>query len=513
LSDSREAPSGTTNSIATAAGRNVPPGLVLLLVCLGQFMVILDLSIVNVALPSMQRDLGFSTSGLQWVVNAYTLAFAGFLLLGGRAADLYGRRRIFILGLGLFTGASLVGGLAQTQGMLVAARALQGLGGAVLAPATLTILTTSFREPAARAKALGVWSAVAAGGGAAGALLGGILTDLISWRWILFVNVPIGVLVIAGSLLFLGETKGEVQHRSLDLAGSATVTAGLVSLVFAIVRTESYAWSSPQVLIPLAVAAILLAAFFLIETRVAKAPLVPMRIFRSRSVVGANLFIALFIAAIFPTWYFQTLYMQGVLGFSPLKAGFAFLPMTLMIAVGAQISSRIVTRVGVRSLLVIGPAISSVGLFWLTTISPDGSFFLDLLLPSLLVTLGMGLSFPASTLAATAGIAPQEQGLASGLLNTNRQVGGSLGLAALATIAADRTASLASSGSAANAFAAITGGYTFAFAIAGVLCLGSALAAGLILQPRPKREPVEALELERANGHREGTPELEVEGA
>jgi MFS family permease len=489
LSDSREAPSGTTNSIATAAGRNVPPGLVLLLVCLGQFMVILDLSIVNVALPSMQRDLGFSTSGLQWVVNAYTLAFAGFLLLGGRAADLYGRRRIFILGLGLFTGASLVGGLAQTQGMLVAARALQGLGGAVLAPATLTILTTSFREPAARAKALG------------------------SWRWILFVNVPIGVLVIAGSLLFLGETKGEVQHRSLDLAGSATVTAGLVSLVFAIVRTESYAWSSPQVLIPLAVAAILLAAFFLIETRVAKAPLVPMRIFRSRSVVGANLFIALFIAAIFPTWYFQTLYMQGVLGFSPLKAGFAFLPMTLMIAVGAQISSRIVTRVGVRSLLVIGPVISSVGLFWLTTISPDGSFFLDLLLPSLLVTLGMGLSFPASTLAATAGIAPQEQGLASGLLNTNRQVGGSLGLAALATIAADRTASLASSGSAANAFAAITGGYTFAFAIAGVLCLGSALAAGLILQPRPKREPVEALELERANGHREGTPELEVEGA
>jgi EmrB/QacA subfamily drug resistance transporter len=512
LSETPEASNG--NAIATAAGRNVSPGLVLFLVCLGQFMVILDLSIVNVALPSMARDLGFSNSGLQWVVNAYTLTFAGFLLLGGRAADLYGRRRIFILGLSLFTGASLVGGLAQTQGMLVAARALQGLGGAVLAPATLTILTTSFREPAARARALGVWSAVAAGGGAAGALLGGILTDLISWRWILFVNVPIGVLVIAGALLFLGETKGEVRHRSLDLAGSVTVTAGLVSLVYAIVRTESYAWRSPQVMVPLAVALLLLAAFLFIEMRVAKAPLVPMRVFRSRSVVGANVFIALFIAAIFPTWYFQTLYMQGVLGFSPLKAGFAFLPMTIMIAVGAQVSSRLVTRVGARALVILGPALAAIGLVWLTGISPDRSFLLWLLLPSLLVTLGMGLSFPASTLAATAGIAPQEQGLASGLLNTNRQVGGSIGLAALATVAADHTKTLLSSGDAGGLLPALTGGYTLAFGIAAVICAGSAIAAALILPSQRALGRVEALELESANGRAslDGTG-LEVEEA
>jgi EmrB/QacA subfamily drug resistance transporter len=511
LSESQES---NGNAIATAAGRNVPAGLVLLLVCLGQFMVVLDLSIVNVALPSMQRDLGFSTSGLQWVVNAYTLTFAGFLLLGGRAADLYGRRRIFILGLSLFTGASLLGGLSQTQGMLVAARALQGLGGAVLAPATLTILTTSFREPAARARALGVWSAVAAGGGAAGALLGGILTDLISWRWILFVNVPVGVLVIIGSLMFLGETKGEVKHRSLDLAGSATVTAGLVSLVFAIVRTENYAWSSPQVLAPFALAVILLAAFLFIETRVAKAPLVPMRIFQSRSVTGANVFIALFIAAIFPTWYFQTLYMQNVLGYSPLKAGLVFLPMTIMIAVGAQVSSRAVTRVGARTLLIAGPALSALGLAWLTGVSPSSSFFFWLLLPSLFVTFGMGLSFPASTLAATAGIAPHEQGLASGLLNTNRQVGGSIGLAALATVAADRTHAVLASGSSAGVHDALTSGYTFAFGIAAVVCAGAAVAAGLILPTARRRERVAVLELERkATPSMAGEPGLEVEGA
>jgi len=495
----------------------VPAGLVLFLVCLGQFMVVLDLSIVNVALPSMQRDLHFSTSGLQWVVNAYTLAFAGFLLLGGRAADLYGRRRIFIFGLGLFTLASLAGGLAQNQVMLVTARALQGLGGAVLAPATLTILTTSFREPKARARALGVWSAVAAGGGAAGVLLGGILTDLISWRWILFVNVPIGVLVIVGARAFLGETKGELQHRSLDLAGSATVTGGLVALVYAIVRTENYLWTSAQVLLPLAAAVVLLAAFLFIETKVARAPLMPLRIFRSRSVVGANLFIALFMAAMFPTWYFQSLYMQGVLHFSPLKAGLAFLPMTVMIAVGAQVSSRLVNRVGARALLVVGPLLSALGLIWLRGVTPEGSFFFGLMLPSLIATFGMGLSFPASTLAATSGIAPAEAGLASGLLNTTRQVGGSIGLAALATLAADRTASLlavAPVAPAQNQLAAFTAGYTRAFGVAGAICVAAALAAGTILASSARRRRMAVLELERPTGQAGlETPELEVEEA
>ena len=512
MSDSREASNG--GAIATAAGRNVPAGLVLLLVCLGQFMVVLDLSIVNVALPSMQRDLGFTTSGLQWVINAYTLTFAGFLLLGGRAADLYGRRRVFILGLALFTGASLLGGLAQNQTMLVVARALQGLGGAVLAPATLTILTTSFREPAARARALGVWSAVAAGGGAAGVLLGGIITDLLSWRWILFVNVPVGVLVIIGALMFLGESKGDLQHRSLDLAGSATVTAGLVSLVWAIVQTETYAWTSSQVLVPFAIAAILLAAFVVIETRVAKAPLVPFRIFRSRSVLGANLFILFFFAAMFPTWYFQTLYLQGVLGYSPLKAGLIFLPMPIMVAIGAQVSARLVTRIGARPLLIVGPLLSTAGLLWLTGITPGGSLFLDLILPSLVATFGMGLSFPPSTFAATAGVAPSEAGLASGLLNTNRQVGGSIGLAVLATIAADRTASVLSSGSTAGPLAAVTDGYALAFGVAGVISLVAAVAAIVVLPSRRRRERAAVLELERARAtDLAGTPALEVEQA
>jgi EmrB/QacA subfamily drug resistance transporter len=510
LSDSSEASNGSGN-IATAAGRNVPAGLVLFLVCLGQFMVVLDLSIVNVALPSMQRDLGFSTSGLQWVVNAYTLTFAGFLLLGGRAADLYGRRRVFIIGLSLFTGASLIGGLSQTQGMLVAARALQGLGGAVLAPATLTILTTSFREPAARARALGVWSAVAAGGGAAGVLLGGILTDLLSWRWILFVNVPVGVLVIAGALRFLGESKGDLQHRSLDLAGSATVTAGLVSLVWGIVRTETYAWTSPQVLLPIGAAAILLASFVYIETRVARAPLVPFRIFRTRSVLGANVFILLFFAAMFPTWYFQTLYLQGVLGYSPLKAGLIFLPMPIMVAIGAQVGARLVTRIGARPLLVVGPLLSMAGLLWLTGITPGGSLFLDLILPSLVATFGMGLSFPPSTFAATAGVVPAEAGLASGLLNTNRQVGGSIGLAVLATIAADRTASALASGSATGPLAALTDGYALAFGVAGLISLSAAVAA-LILLPTQRRARAAVLEVDRASGPA-GTPALEVEQA
>jgi EmrB/QacA subfamily drug resistance transporter len=480
-----------TSGIAT--GRNVPPWVVLLLVCLGQFMVVLDVSIVNVALPAMQRDLGFSYSGLQWVVNAYTLTFAGFLLLGGRAADLYGRRRMFILGLSLFTLASLAGGLAQTQAMLIGARALQGLGGAVLAPATLTILTTSFAEGAPRARALGVWSAVAAGGGAAGALLGGILTDLISWRWILFVNVPIGIVAILGARALLAETRGDVRHRSLDLAGAVTVTGGLVALVFAIVRTETYPWTSWQVVAPFLLAVLLLALFVLIEARIAKSPLMPLRILRSRSVAGANVFIMLLMGGMFASWYFQTLYMQNVLGYSPLEAGFAFLPQTIMIAVGAQISSRVVGRVGVRTLLIIGPLCTAAGLLWLTQISPTGTFLSEVLWPSILATFGMGLSFPASTYAATSGVPRQDAGLASGLINTNRQIGGSIGLAALATVAADRTTALLhtvpGAPSAAITAAAYTAGYARAFGVAGIIVAFAAVAAALIL-PARRRDAV-----------------------
>ena len=331
------------------------------LVLVGQFMVVLDASIVNVALPSIQRDLHFSTSGLQWIVNAYTLTFAGFLLLGGRAADLFGRRRIFLLGLGVFTASSLLGGMAQSEAWLITARAIQGLGAAILAPATLTILTATFAEGPARARALGAWSAVSSAGASAGALFGGILTEFLNWRWILFVNVPIGVVALVAARRYVPESKAELAHRHLDLAGAVTVTAGLVSFVYAIVRTETYPWGSPQVLVPMAIGLALIAGFLLLQARVSKAPLVPLRIFRSRSVSGANAVMFLLFGALFGSWYFETLYMQHVLGFSPLQAGLAFLPQTLLIAAGAQIVSRLVSRMGPRPLILVGTLVAAVG--------------------------------------------------------------------------------------------------------------------------------------------------------
>jgi EmrB/QacA subfamily drug resistance transporter len=415
-------------------------------------------------------------------VNAYTLAFAGFLLMGGRAADLFGRRRMFLVGLSVFTLASLAGGLAQNETMLVVARALQGLGGAVLAPATLTILTTSFAEGRERARALGVWSAVAAGGGATGALLGGVLTDLVSWRWILFVNVPIGIVVLVAARAVLAESRGDLGHRSLDMAGAVTVTGGLVALVYAIVRTVDYGWAAWQTLVSLAVAAVLLGAFLLIETRVAHGPLLPLRIFRSRSVTAANLFILLLFGAAFASWYFQTLFMQNVLGYNPLQAGLAFVPQTLMIAVGAQVSSRLVTRLGARRLLLVGPLVSALGMLWLSQITPASDYVGALLGPGLLTALGFGLSVPPATLSATSAVPRRDAGLASGLFNTNRQVGASIALAALATVAADRTAALLGSSSApARVAAAVTSGYARGFGLAALLCLAASLVAWTVL--------------------------------
>jgi EmrB/QacA subfamily drug resistance transporter len=492
--DPKSSPRAQTGggAIAPAPARIVSPGLLLALVCLGQFMVVLDVSIVNVALPSIQAELRFSASGLQWVVNAYTLTFAGFLLLGGRAADLFGRRRMFILGLSLFTLASLAGGLAQNQAMLVGARALQGLGGAVLAPATLTILTTSFAEGGARARALGVWSAVAAGGGAAGALLGGILTDLISWRWILFVNVPIGIIAVVAARAILAETRGTVRHRSLDLPGALAVTGGLVALVYAIVRTGTYRWTAWQTLVPLGLAIVLLGAFLLIEGRLARFPLMPLRIFRSRSVSGANLVIMLLFSAMFASWYFETLFMQEIRGFSPLQAGLGFLPQTIMIAVGAQVTSRLVTRFGPRMLLGIGATVSAAGLAWLTAITPGSGFLGGLLGPTILTGLGFGLSVTPVTIAGTSGVPRRDAGLASGLLNSNRTVGASVGLAVLATVAADRSAALlAGSGPAVPQLAALSGGYARTFGVAAVICLAAGIVAWTVLPPaRRSRDTV-----------------------
>jgi EmrB/QacA subfamily drug resistance transporter len=464
--------------------------VILSLACLAQFMVLLDVSIVNVALPSMRSSLGFSQTGLQWVVNAYTLTFAGFLLLGGRAADLYGRRRIFILGLALFSLASLAGGLAQDQGTLVAARAVQGLGGAVLSPATLTILTTTFREGQARSRALGIWSAVAAAGGATGALLGGVLTDFLSWRWIFFVNVPIGILAIVAARAVLVETRVETEHRSLDVAGALTVTGGLVALVYGIVRTDVYAWTSVQTLATLAVAVALLGLFVLIEARLATAPLMPLGVFRSRSVSGANVVMLCLGGAMFAMWFFLTLYMQNVLGYSPLAAGLAFVPQTVAIAIGAGISSRVLPRVGARSLLIVGPLVSAAGLAWLSRLSPNGTYLVDILGPGVLIAFGLGLSFMPVTFAATSGVARSDAGLASGLVNTTRQVGGSIGLAALATVAASHTRSLlAGTAHGRSAVAsATTAGFGRAFVVASVIAIAAA-AAALILPSIREPEP------------------------
>ncbi len=487
------APSSAQRSPALeiSPGRSVPAWLLLAIVCIGQFMVVLDISIVNVALPSIQSSLRFSTSGLQWVVNAYTLTFAGFLLLGGRAADLFGRRRVFLVGLGVFTLASLFGGFAENQAWLVTARALQGFGAAILAPATLTILTTSFSEGPARARALGVWSAVASAGASAGSLLGGILTDFLSWRWILFVNVPVGLAALILARRYLPESRADMEHRHLDVAGAVTVTGGLVALVYAIVRTERYAWSSPQVLIPLALAVVLLASFLVIQQRFSRAPLMPLRIFRSRTVVGGNLVMLLLFCAMFGSWYFETLFMQRVLGFSPLQAGLAFLPQTLLIAAGAQLTARLVTRLGPRPLILLGTLIGASGLIWLTRITPGSTFAVDLLPPFILIGLGMGLTVTPVTVAGTAGVPRADAGLASGLLNTSRTVGASIGLAALATLAANRTTGVLAglAPTPAHAAAALTDGYSLAFMVASVILL---VAAAVAMATLPSRRALSA---------------------
>jgi EmrB/QacA subfamily drug resistance transporter len=465
----------------------------LTLVCLAQFMVILDVSIVNVALPSIRGDLDFSQVNLQWVVNAYTITFAGFLLLGGRACDVLGRRRVFIGGLLLFAGASLVGGLSQSQGMLIGARAAQGLGGAVVSPATLAILTTTFTEGAERNRALGVWGAMGGAGGAAGALLGGILTDLLSWQWILFVNVPIGVIVALLTPRFVEEGKNPHAGRNFDLAGALTVTVGLVALVFGIVRTEEHGWGAAATLVPMLIGVALIAVFIAIEARFAKHPLIPLRIFRSRTLSGANLTVFLLGSAMFGMWYFVSLYLQQVLGYSPIEAGLAFLPMTVTIIVGSTLSSRLVARIGAKPLLVGGMATLAVGLLLFTGVSVGGSYFGDIFLPSLVTAAGLGAAFVPVTIAAVAGVQRSEAGLASGLVNTSRQMGGALGLAILATVAATTTRDELRD--ATRPAVALTDGFHHAFLLGAAFALAGALVALFVLpRIRPPRQPAPVAE-------------------
>jgi EmrB/QacA subfamily drug resistance transporter len=448
-------------------------------VCAGQFLVVLDVSVVNVALPSMRTSLGMGETGQQWVVNAYALTFAGFLLLGGRAADLFGRKRVFLTGLSLFTVASLAGGLAQDPWMLITARAVQGLGSAVLAPTTLSILTTSFPEGPERTRAIGTWTAVGAGGGAAGALVGGVLTDYLSWRWVLLVNVPVGIVVLAGALYSLTESRGAAGRR-LDVPGAVLVTSGVAALAYGISQSESHGWTSVDSLLPIVAGLVLLAVLAVVEQRTAQ-PLIPLRLFGVRSVSAANTVLLACGAATFATWYFLSLYMQGVLHWSPVKTGVSFLPHTVAIIAGSKLAPRLMARIDPRWIGATGGALTAGGLAWQSTLSAHGSFAGTILGPGIVTMFGAGLLMTPIAAAAVSGVGPGEQGLVSGLLNTSRQLGGALGLTILATTAADRISARTAAG--ASYDTALASGYARAFLIGGaIIAAGTCLTAFL---PKP----------------------------
>src|ERR1700742_399085 len=449
--------------------------LVLVIACMAQFMVLLDASVVNIALPSVQRGLHFSPSNLQWIVNGYTLIFGGFLLLGGRMADILGRRRLFVAGVVLFSAASLLNGLAQSSGMLIVGRGLQGLGGALVSPAALAIITTTFTDTSERTKALGIWSAIAASGSAVGLLLGGVLTDVASWRWVFFINVPIGLVTVALAVRYIVESRVEGVRRSYDLAGAATVTGGLVVIVFAIVKAQSFGWGSGRTIGLFAAGLVLLAAFVAIERRSA-APLMRLSIFKVRSLAVGDAALLLVGSAMFGMFYFASLYVQEVLGYSPLKAGLAFLPVTAGIMIGAGVAQQLIKRVGVRNVSIAGISLASLGMLVLTQLPVHGSYVSDLLPGLLPMSLGMGLTFVPITLMGTSGVSDEDAGLASGLFNTAQQVGGSLGLAILSTLAASQTTSVLHGTSPGAILAARVSRYHVAFLAAAIM-----LGAGAVI--------------------------------
>ena len=471
---------------APAHEHDVNPWLVLVLVCMAQFMVILDATIVNVALPSIQTDLEMSDADLQWVVNAYALTFGGFLLLGGRAGDLMGRKRVFLIGVVVFTVASLLNGLAPSSEALIVFRGVQGLGAALIAPAALSIITTTFEEGAERTKAMGVWAAIAVGGGAVGLVLGGVLTTTLSWPWIFFVNVPVGIAVFIASMRFVPESKDEHAHKSFDVAGAVTVTAGLLALVYGIVKAQEKGWTSLHTGGFFALALVLLAAFVVIERRSAE-PLVRLSIFRVRTVRAANVVMFLVAAGLFAMFYFNTLYLQRVLGYSALEAGLAFLPFTAGIIIGAGLSQSLVPKLGAREVPLIGMPMAIVGLLLFMRLQPDGSYVTDLLPGIMLASIGMGLTFVPITLIATSGIPNSDAGLASGLFNTSQQIGGALGLAILATLSVDATqdtlAGLGPEPPPAEQAQALVDGYHVAY-LGSAALVGAAFVALLFLLSR-----------------------------
>jgi EmrB/QacA subfamily drug resistance transporter len=474
--------------------------LALVVLCLGDLMIVLDATIVNVALPSIREDLGFTETSLAWVVNAYLLTFGGFLLLGGRLGDLFGQRRLFVGGLALFTAASLACGLATSQAFLIAARAVQGLGGAVVAAVALALIMTLFTEPGERAKAMGVIGFVAAGGGSIGVLAGGILTDLLNWHWIFLVNVPVGLAVIGLSFLVIPGGRGTAGAGGLDIGGAVTVTASLMLAVYAIVNGNEVGWLTAQTLGLLAAAAGLLVAFLVIESRAAS-PLVPLGLFRLRNVSTANVVGVLWAAAMFAWFFLAALYLQLVLGYSPLEVGLAFLPANLIMgAFSLGLSAMLVLRFGIKPPLVTGMALVAVGLALFARAPVDGSFAVDVLPSMLVLGLGVGMAMNPVLLAAMSDVPPEESGLASGIVNTAFMMGGALGLAVLASLAAARTDSLLASGE--DELAALTGGYSLAFVVGAGFSVAAAVIGALLLRPAA----VPAM-------HGEGAGEPQSEGA
>jgi EmrB/QacA subfamily drug resistance transporter len=458
----------------------------LILLTVAQLVVVLDASIVNVALPSIGKGLHFSNRDLPWVVNAYVIAFGGFLLLGGRAADLLGRRRVFMAGLVAVAVASLAAGFAATRGELIAARAAQGLGAAFVSPSALSIVTTLFTDGAERNKALGVWGAVSGVAGAVGVLLGGVLTSGLSWKWVLWVNVPVTLIALALTPALVPESRSEPPARCFDASGArcfdasgaVTITGGLSVLAYALLDASTAGWGSTKIVSLLVLAVALIGAFVVIELR-SKAPLVPLRIFRLRTLTGANVVGLLLGASLFSMFFFVTLYMQQVLHYSAIHAGLSYLPLSVTIIVAAGLGGQLVTRFGLKPILAAGMAITAGGLLWFSQIAVHGGFLTDILGPSLLAAIGFGLGFVTSTIAAVAGVKPDEQGLASGLINTSQQVGGAIGLAILATIATTRTNHVLATGTASLPHA-LTEGFQAAF-LGGAIIAGLGVVATLVL--------------------------------
>ncbi|MGH2942480.1 MAG: MFS transporter [Solirubrobacteraceae bacterium] len=451
--------------------------LALIVLCMGDVMIVLDTTVVNVALPSIRDDLGFSETSLAWVVNAYLLTFGGFLLLGGRLGDLFGHRRLFLIGIALFTAASLACGLAQSQEFLVAARAVQGFGGAIVAVVALSLVVTMFTEPAELAKAMGIISFIAAGGGAIGVVLGGVLTDVLDWHWIFLVNIPIGALVFAFCLRLLPAGGGAATDRRLDIGGALTVTVALMIAVYAIVNGNETGWSSAETIGPLALAAVLLALFVWIESRT-PSPLMPLAMFGLRNVATANIVGILWAAGLFAWFFLSALYLQLVLGYSPLEVGLAFLPGNLvMMAFSVTLSAKLVMRFGLKLPLSVGLAVASIGLLLFARAPVGGSYVVDVLPAMILLGCGAGVAFNPLLLAAMSDVEERDAGLASGLVNTAFMMGGALGLAVLASVAASRTDSLAAGGD--GPLAALTGGYHVAFLVGAAFAATAAVVAAV----------------------------------